>query len=65
VCAEVSTVLRAAVAYSLTVGVWRSLRITIFGIYNGASTVMRKVFDWKRSRMSMFEVEAIPQSCIL
>jgi hypothetical protein len=25
---------------------------------------MRKAFDWKRSRISMFEVEAVPQSCI-
>jgi hypothetical protein len=27
---------------SLTVGVWRSLRITIFGTYQGASTIMHK-----------------------
>jgi hypothetical protein len=26
---------------------------------------MRKAFDWKRSRISMLEVEAVPQSCIL
>jgi hypothetical protein len=25
---------------------------------------MRKAFDWKRSRISMLEVEAVPQSCI-
>jgi hypothetical protein len=25
---------------------------------------MHKAFDWKRSRISMLEVEAIPQSCI-
>jgi hypothetical protein len=25
---------------------------------------MRKTFDWKRSRISMLEVEAVPQSCI-
>jgi hypothetical protein len=25
---------------------------------------MRKAFDWKRSRISMLEVEALPQSCI-
>jgi hypothetical protein len=24
---------------------------------------MRKAFDWKRSRISMLEVEAVPQSC--
>jgi hypothetical protein len=64
VCAEVSTVLRAVAAkFSLTVGVWRFLRITVFGTYQGASTVMRKAFDWKRSRISMLEVEAVPQSC--
>jgi hypothetical protein len=37
---------------------------TVFGTYQGASTIMRKAFDWKRSRISMFEVEAVPQSCI-
>jgi hypothetical protein len=25
---------------------------------------MRKAFDWKHSRISMLEVEAMPQSCI-
>jgi hypothetical protein len=25
---------------------------------------MRKAFDWKRSTISMLEVEAVPQSCI-
>jgi hypothetical protein len=25
---------------------------------------MRKAFDWKRSRIPMLEVEAVPQSCI-
>jgi hypothetical protein len=25
---------------------------------------MRKAFDWKRSRISMLEVEAVPLSCI-
>jgi hypothetical protein len=28
------------------------------------STIMHKAFDWKRSRISMLEVEAIPKSCI-
>jgi hypothetical protein len=27
---------------SLTVGVWRSLRITVFGMFQGASTIIRK-----------------------
>jgi hypothetical protein len=34
------------------------------GTYHGASTMMRKTLDWNRSRISMLEVEAVPQSCI-
>jgi hypothetical protein len=34
------------------------------GTYHGASTIMRKTLDWNHSRISMFEVEAVPQSCI-
>jgi hypothetical protein len=61
-CAEASTVLRAVAAeFFFYCGIWRSLRITVFGIYQGASTIMRKAFDWKRSRSSMLEVEAVPQ----
>jgi hypothetical protein len=64
-CAEASTVLRAVAAdFFLTVGIWRSLRITVFGTYQGASTIMGKAFDWKHSRISMSEVEAMPQSYI-
>jgi hypothetical protein len=44
--------------------IWGSLRITVFSTYQGASTIMRKAFDWKHSRISMLEVEAVPQSCI-
>jgi hypothetical protein len=44
---------------SVTVSVWRSLRITVFGTYQGASTIMRKAFDWKRSRISVLEVDVI------
>jgi hypothetical protein len=41
-CAEASTILRAVAAdFSLT-GIWRSLRITVFGTYQGASTIMHK-----------------------
>jgi hypothetical protein len=61
-CAEAITMLRA-VAADLTVGIWRSLGTTVFGTYQGASTVMRKAFDWKRS-ISVLEVEAVPQNCI-
>jgi hypothetical protein len=33
--------------------------ISVFVMYQGAS-VMRKAFDWKRFRISMSEVEAVP-----
>jgi hypothetical protein len=45
---------------SLTVGVWRTLGITVFGTYQDASRIMRKTLYWKRSRISVFEVEAVP-----
>jgi hypothetical protein len=38
--------------------------MTVFSTYQHASTIMRKAFDWKRSRISLLEVEAILQSCI-
>jgi hypothetical protein len=61
----VSTKLRAVAAdFFFNCGIWRSLWITVFGTYLGASTIMRKAFDWKRSRISMLEVEAVPHSCI-
>jgi hypothetical protein len=59
-CAEASTTLRA-----VTVGIWRSLWITVFGTYQGASTIMRKAFDWKRSIISMLEVEAVKDYYLL
>jgi hypothetical protein len=34
------------------------------GTYHGAPTIMRKTLDLNRSRISMLEVEAVPQSCI-
>jgi hypothetical protein len=36
----------------------------VFGTYQGASTILRKAFNWTRSRISMLEVEAVPQSYI-
>jgi hypothetical protein len=33
----------------------------VLGTYHGASTIMRKAFDWNLSRISMLEVEAVPQ----
>jgi hypothetical protein len=61
-CAEASTVLRA-VAADFFFNCWylEILRITVFDTYQGASTIMRKAFDWKRSRISMLEVEAVPR----
>jgi hypothetical protein len=35
------------------------------GTYHGASTIRRRAFDWKRSRISTLDVEAVPQSWIL
>jgi hypothetical protein len=37
--------------------------MSVLGTYQGASTIMRKAFDWNLSRISMLEVEAVPQSC--
>jgi hypothetical protein len=34
----------------------------MFGTHLGVSTIMCKVFNWKRSRISVLEAEAIPQS---
>jgi hypothetical protein len=67
VCAETSTVFKLQRRISfLTVGIWASLQITIFGTYEeqGVFTIMCKAFDWKNSRISMLEIEVIPQSCI-
>jgi hypothetical protein len=33
--------------------------------YHDTSTIMRKAFGWKLSRIYILEVEAVPQSCIL
>jgi hypothetical protein len=64
VCAEASNVLRAVAEDFLSVGVWRSLRITLLDTYQGASTIMPKAFVWKHSRISVLEVEAVPMSFI-
>jgi hypothetical protein len=65
VCAEANSVLRAAEA-DFFFKYWcleipsdnRIRRIP------SASTIMCKAFDWKRSRIFMLELEAVPQSCI-
>jgi hypothetical protein len=62
---EMRTVLRAVVTdFFFNCWCWRSLGITIFGTYEGASTVVHKTLDWESSRISMYEVEAVPRSCI-
>jgi hypothetical protein len=33
--------------------------MTVFGTYQGASTIMREAFDWKRSRISILEIELV------
>jgi hypothetical protein len=38
--------------------------MTVFGMYQGAFITMHKASDWECSRISMFEVKAVPQSCI-
>jgi hypothetical protein len=65
VCAEASTVLRSAAA-NFIFNCWylEILWITIFSTYQGAYTIMRKALDRKHSRISMLEVEAVPQSYI-
>jgi hypothetical protein len=54
--------LRAVAADFFLVGVWKSLPVTIFSTNQGVSTIKRKAFDWKHSRISMLKVEAVPQS---
>jgi hypothetical protein len=58
---EERTVLRA-VTTDFYFKCWKlEIRINVFGTYQGASTIMCNTLDWKRSRISMFEVEAVPQ----
>jgi hypothetical protein len=47
----------------LTDGMCRSRRRSAFVTYQGASVIIHKAFDWNLSRISMLEVEAMPQSC--
>jgi hypothetical protein len=65
VCSEASAVVRAVAAYcSLTEGICRSRPIRVFGTHRGASTITRRALHWKRSRISMLDVEAAPHSSI-
>jgi hypothetical protein len=34
----------------------------VFGTYHGESTIMCRAFDLKRSRISILDMEAVPQS---
>jgi hypothetical protein len=34
-------------------------------MYHGASVIMHRTFPWKHSSISMLEMEAEPQSCII
>jgi hypothetical protein len=61
VCTEVSTVLRAAVADFLLAGVWVPFDNRIRHVTRG-STIMRKALDWKRSRISVFQVEVVSKN---
>jgi hypothetical protein len=35
--------------------------MTKFDTYQGASTISRKTLDWKRSKISIFELDVVPQ----
>jgi hypothetical protein len=59
-CSGPSTILKAVAA----VFFFNCCSLEIPGSYQGASTIMRKVFDWQLSRISLLEMEAVPQSFI-
>jgi hypothetical protein len=49
---------------ALTVGVWRTLRTTLFDTYQDASTDMCKTLYRKSSKIFMSEMEAVTQSFV-
>jgi hypothetical protein len=65
VCAEASTVLRD-VAADFLFSYWYLEIPSDNSIQHipCASTIMHKTLDWKRSRISVLEVEAVTHSCI-
>jgi hypothetical protein len=63
VCAEATTVLRVADFFFKCCYLEIPLDNLIRHIQI-ASTIMRKAFDWKCSRISMLELEAESQNCI-
>jgi hypothetical protein len=62
-CAEASTVLRAVAADFFFNCCYLEIPSNNC-IEHMPTTIMRKAFDWKHSRISMLEVEAVPQSYI-
>jgi hypothetical protein len=36
--------------------------MTVFGTIHGASLIIRRAFDWKRSSISMLDVDAVDGS---
>jgi hypothetical protein len=53
-------VLRLVIS-ALTVGICRSVCITVFGTYRGALTIDLRILFWNLCRISMFDVFAVPQ----
>ena len=49
------------VTSALTVGICRSVCITVFGTYRGALTIDLRILFWNLCRISMFDVFAVPQ----
>jgi hypothetical protein len=62
VCAQERTVLRVVGADFFFNCCYIEIPVDIFGTYQSAFTIMRKVFDWKRSSTSVMDDEAISQS---
>jgi hypothetical protein len=62
-CAEASTVLRA-VAADFFFNRWYLEILSDNRIRHVPRCVQGEAFDWKLSRISMLEVEAVPQRCI-
>ena len=48
----------------LTERTCRSRRSIVFGTYHGALVIILSILDWKPSRVSMLEFDAVPHSCI-
>jgi hypothetical protein len=63
VCAEARAILRAVAADFFVNCRCVEIPIPVFGTYQGASTIMRKAFHWKRSRFYMLESREIKVIC--